>query len=233
MSPMNGNGGSRSVEWQAFEANAEELRRLLGRGLRRELVHDPRAAVARIQNLSVADLADEAFAWALENWKQKPTTTTPELWTRKRALQLLDEALDSEALAAESRAEERATERVLLAHDVHEDDEERADWLDMAELAGRAKARDADGGDDEPFDGLESDPQLSSPPDRLDGRETLVELERAMLRLPENRRKAVAHRYLDGLSVEEIAYLLDSPPVAVEREIATGLVELQRSLAAG
>lgn len=233
MSSMNGNGVARSVEWQAFEANAAELRRLLERGLRRELVHDPRAAVARIQNLSVADLADEAFAWALENWKQKPTSTSPELWTRKRAHQLLDEALDSETLAAESRAEERATERVLLAHDIHDDDEERADWLDMAELAGRRKKHDKDLGDDEPFDGLESDPQVSSPSDRLDGRETLIELERAMLGLPEARRKAVAHRYLDGLSVEEIAYLLDSPAVAVEREIATGLVDLQRALAAG
>jgi RNA polymerase sigma factor (sigma-70 family) len=196
-------------------------------------VHDPRAGVARIQNVSVADLADEAFAWALESWKQKPTTTSPELWTRKHAHQLLDEALDAEALAAESRAEERATERVLLAHDLHEDDEERADWLDMAELAGRATKHDKDLGEDEPFDGLESDPQVSSPSDRLDGRETLVELERAMLGLPEQRRKAVAHRYLDGLSVEEIAYLLDSPAVAVEREIATGLAELQRALAAG
>lgn len=231
---MTGNGVARSAEWELFEVNAAELRLLLERCLRRELVHDSRAAVARIQNLSVADLADEAITWALENWKAKPTATPPDLWIRKRALQLLDEALDAETLAAESRAEERAVERRLVAHDLTDDvgDEERADWLDMADLAKRGLKRVRDLGEDEPFDGLESDPQVSSPQDRLDERESIAMVERAMLRLPEGRRKAVAHRFLDGLPVEEIAYLLDSTAGAVEREIAAGIKDLQVALAA-
>jgi len=230
---MTNNGVARSAEWGLFEANAAELRVLLERCLRRELVHDSRAALARIQNLSVADLADEAITWGLENWKAKPTATQPDLWIRKHALLLLDEALDAETLAAESRAEERDAERRLVAHDISDDgdDEERADWLDMAQLATRGDRREKDGGEDEPFDGLESDPQVSSPQDRLDERETIEELERAMLRLPEQRRRAVAHRYLDGLCVEEIAYLLEIRSDVVEREIVAGLSELQAALA--
>jgi DNA-directed RNA polymerase specialized sigma24 family protein len=186
-----------------------------------------------VQNLAVPDLADEAIAWALENWKAKPTATSPELWVKKRALQLLDAALDAEALAAESRAEERATERRLIAHDLTDDvdDEERAGWLDMAELASRGKRRELDDGEDEPFDGLESDPQVSSPQDRLGGRESIAELERAMLRLPEKRRRIVAHRFLDGLSLAEIAYLLDDAPRHVESELVAALHDLHAHLA--
>jgi RNA polymerase sigma factor (sigma-70 family) len=231
---MGSDGVARSAEWQLFEANAAELRVQLARCLRRELVHDARAAGVRIQNLAVTDLADEAIAWGLENWKAKPTATPPELWIRKRALQLLDTALDAEALAAESRAEERDTERRLVAHDLSDDghDEERAGWLDMAELATRGDRREREGGDDEPFDGLESDPQVSSPQDRLGERETIAALERAMLRLPEERRRMVAHRFLDGLSVHEIAYLLESTARHVESEIRAGLRDLQFALAA-
>jgi DNA-directed RNA polymerase specialized sigma24 family protein len=231
---MTGNGVARSAEWERFEANAAELRLLLERCLRRELVHDSRAAVARIQNLSVADLADEAIAWGLENWKAKPTATPPDLWIRKHALQLLDEALDAETLAAESRAEERSVERRLIAHDLVDDgdDEERADWLDMAQLAGRADRREKDGGEDEPFDGLESDPQVSSPQDRLDERETIEALERAMLHLPERTRRVVAHRFLDGLSVPEIAYLLEVRAETVESETVDGVSALRAELAA-
>jgi len=228
------NGAPRSTEWGLFEANAAELRMLLERCLRRELVHDSRAAVARIQNLSVADLADEAITWGLENWKAKPVATPPDLWIRKRALQLLDEALDAEALAAESRAEERSVERRLIAHDLIDDgaDEERADWLDMAQLATRDQGREKDGGDDEPFDGLESDPQVSSPSDRLDERETIEALERAMLHLPERTRRVLAHRFLDGLSVSEIAYLLEVRTDTVEREMTDGVSALRTELAA-
>jgi RNA polymerase sigma factor (sigma-70 family) len=234
MRAMTSNGAARSTEWGLFEANAAELRVLLERCLRRELVHDSRAAVARIQNLSVADLADEAITWALENWKAKPIATSPELWIRKHALQLLDEALDAETLAAESRAEERSVERRLIAHDLVDDgaDEERADWLDMAQLATRGDRREKDGGDDEPFDGLESDPLVSSPADRLDERETIEALERAMLHLPEQTRRVLAHRFLDGLSVNEIAYLLEVRADTVEREMVDGVSALRAELAA-
>ena len=221
----------RSAEWIDVEATAAEVRRRIERTLRRELIHDPRAGLARRQNLAASDLADEAFAWSLENWRAKPSAVAPEQWMRKRALQILDEALDREALAAESRAEERAAERRLIAHDLPRDDDEREGWVEIADLATRRRRREIDGGDDDPFDGLAGDPLLSSPADRLDERETLVELERAMLTLPERRRKAVAHRFLDGLEVEEIAYLLDAPVAEVRSEILAGLSDLQRSLA--
>jgi DNA-directed RNA polymerase specialized sigma24 family protein len=232
MMPMRTNDASRSAEWRTFEANVADLRRLLERGLRRELVHDPRAAKVRIQNLSVADLADEAITWGLENWRAQPAATSPDIWVRKRALQLLDEALDAESLAAESRAEERAAERRHMAHDLMDDgdDEERTAWLDMAGLATRTKKHEKDGGEDEPFDGLESDPQVSSPEERLDERELIAQMERALLALPDCRRRIVSHRYLDGLTVEEIAYIQDMSKHAVQLEIVTGLRELQLAL---
>lgn len=230
---MSTNGVARSAEWGLFEEYAADLRRILTRTLRRELVHDARSATARIQNLPVADLADEAIAWGLENWKAKPHATSPESWVRKRALQLLDELLDGEALAAESRAEERDVERRVLAHELLSDahDEERADWLDMAELALRSRRHERPSPDDEPFDSLESDPQVSSPEERLGDRETILRLERALLRLPEKRRKIVAHRFLDGLEVAEIAYIVEEPAKAVEQEIAAGLRDLQAEMA--
>lgn len=230
---MTSNGVARSGEWGVFEEYAGDLRRMLARTLRRELVHDARSATARIQNLPVGDLADEAIAWGLENWRQKPHATSPETWVRKRALQLLDELLDGEALAAESRAEERDAERRVLAVELLEDahDEERADWLDMAGLAMRRRRRERPSPDDEPFDSLECDPQVSSPEERLGERETILRLERALLRLPEKRRKIVAHRFLDGLAIEEIAYLVDEPAKGVEQEIAAGLRDLQAEMA--
>src|SRR5262245_5689524 len=230
---MTSNGVARSAEWGVFEEYAGDLRRMLARTLRRELVHDARSATARIQNLPVGDLADEAITWGLENWRSKPHATSPETWVRKRALQLLDELLDDEALAAESREEERDAERRVLAHEILTDqhDEERSDWLDMAELALRSRRRERPSLDDEPFDSLESDPQVSSPEQRLGERETILRLERALLRLPEKRRKVVAHRFLDGLAIEEIAYLVDEPAKTVEHEIATGLRELQAAMA--
>lgn len=230
---MTSNGVARSAEWGLFEEYAADLRRMLARTLRRELVHDARSATARIQNLPVGDLADEAIAWGLENWRQKPHATSPESWVRKRALQLLDELLDGEALAAESRAEERDAERRVLAHELISDahDEERTDWLDMADLAQRSSSRERPSPDDEPFDSLESDPQVSSPEQRMGDRETIVRLERALLRLPEKRRKVVAHRFLDGLEVAEIAYLVDEPATQVEQEIAAGLRDLQAEMA--
>lgn len=229
---MTTNGVLRSAEWRDFEKDALGWRKRLVRTLRRELVHDARAASVRLQNLTAPDLADEAIAWALENWKAKPAATSPEQWTRKQALRLLDEALDTEALAAESRADERAAESRLVAHELANEDEERTSWFDMANMARRSKLRETDPGDNDAFDGLESDPLVSSPADRLDEREMLVTVEKALLRLPERRRKAVAHRYLDGLAVEEIAYLLDIDTDTARREIATGIAELQSGLGA-
>jgi RNA polymerase sigma factor (sigma-70 family) len=236
MSPMRDNGSPRSDEWLEVQRTASDLRRRLERLLRRRLVHDPRAVAERPHNIVAADLADDAFTWALENWKAKPSAVTPEQWMRKRGLQLLDEALDREALAAEGRAEsladERDAERRLLAHQLLRHEDERADWYDMAGMAAADGKADAEGGEFDPFDGIACDPLVSSPSERLDERETLVALDRALLTLPEHRRKIVAHRYLDGLSVEEIAYLLDAPSADVRVEIASGIEDLRRAVVA-
>lgn len=227
---MRDDSRARPDDWNETESNASEVRRRLARTLRRELVHDARSAAARRANLAADDLADEAITWALENWRAKPGAVSPEQWMRKRALQILDEALDREALAAESRAEERAVESVRLAGDAQNEDEERADWIDLAGMAKADGKTDGEAGED-PFDGLAGDPLVSSPADRFAERETFVVLETALRGLPERRRKMVAHRYLDGLAVEEIAYLLDSTAGDVRREIAAGIDDLRREVA--
>jgi DNA-directed RNA polymerase specialized sigma24 family protein len=236
MTAMRDNGSPRSEEWVEVQQTASELRRRLERMLRRRLVHDPRVVAERPHDIVAADLADEAFTWALENWKAKPATVTPEQWMRKRGLQLLDAALDREALAAEGRAEsvaeERDAERRLLAHQLLRHDDGRAEWLDMAGMGAADSKADAETGEYDPFDGIACDPLVSSPAERLDERETLVALDRALLTLPEHRRKIVAHRYLDGLAVEEIAYLLDAPVPDVRAEIAAGIEDLRRAVVA-
>ena len=220
-----GNGAA-TREWTEFRAGIDHNRKELDRLLRREMVHDARADMVAT-SISVADLADEAICRTLDDWKSKPASTSAGLWLRKRALQLLDETLDREALAEESREEQDSVERRLVAQDVLDDDEERSRWLDVAELANPSRTRDLDSTEVQAFDGLSSDPTLSSPERRLADRERLVELERAMMQLSEARRKAVAHRYLDGLTPQEIAYLMDRSVQEVEREIQSGLRELQ------
>jgi DNA-directed RNA polymerase specialized sigma24 family protein len=233
---MRDDASPRSEEWTEVRRVASELRTRLERMLRRRLVHDPRVVAERPHDVVAADLADEAFAWALENWRAKPAAVSPEQWMRKRGLSLLDEALDRESLAAEARAEslaeERDEERRLLAHELLRHEDERADWIDMAGMASADGKGDADSDDDDPFDGRACDPLVSSPSERLDERETLLSLERALSALPERRRKVVAHRYLDGLAVEEIAYLFDEPTSEVRGEIAKGLEDLRRSVVA-
>ena len=219
-------------EWQAFRDGMVDHRTRLERMLRRELVHDPRSSRARIHNVSARDLADEALCQVLDDWRSKPSTTTPFQWMVKHGLLLLDRTLDQEALAAESRAEEREEERRLLAHDLEHADEERARWLEVAGLARLDGEAFAETSGDEPqqFDGLASPPDTSSPHERMLQAETLLELEHAMLRLPELRRRAVAHRFLDGLDVGEISFLLDLEEDEVEIELRSALDSLRRDL---
>ena len=75
-------GRPETGEWTDFRDGAERHRHALERTLRRQLLHDPRAATARLQNFSPRDLADEALAWALEEARSKPSGTTPEQWMR-------------------------------------------------------------------------------------------------------------------------------------------------------
>lgn len=194
-------------EWAEFRSAAALHQKEVERSLRRQLVHDSRAATARLQNVSARDLADEAFAWTLSEWRSKPAGTTPEKWMRKRALQILDEALDREALAAESRAEERLEESRVVAMGIATDDEERTRWLEMM---------DGKGDPPVPFDGLAAADEMSRVDVRLDETEQLQQLERALARLPEIRRRVVVHRYLDDLPTEDVAYLLDVTTTEVE-----------------
>src|SRR5947207_7887685 len=173
----------RPDDWRELETTASEVRRRLARTLRRELVHDPRSTLARTANIAADDLADESFTWALENWRAKPATVSPEGWMRKRGLQILDESLDREALAAESRAEERAVESDRLAGDAPNEDEDRADWIDVSGMAAGDGKTDGDVSED-PFDGLVGDPLVTSPAERYAERETLGVLETAMRGLP-------------------------------------------------
>ncbi len=230
-------------EWEDFRGSIVDHRKRLERALRREMIHDARAATARLQNVAVVDLADDALCHTLDQWRSKPGGTAPFEWMLKHALLLLDAALDREALAAESRQEERAEESKLVAHDLMQDDDERAAWLDMVELtrlAGDGEAGDGaiEGGgargvlspDGHQFDGLTSPADASVPDERLQQRETLAALERALLDLPEVRRRAVAHRFLDGLGIDEVAYLLDLEPDDVEIEVAEALKTLRGDL---
>ena len=218
----NGNGTPDTDEWAAFRHDAEEHRKDLERSLRRLLIHDPRAMKQRIQSVSPPDLADEAFTWALDEWRSKPTGTSPEQWMRTRALHLLDEALDLESLAAESRDEDRREENRQLARELLKDDEERERRLELLE----------DSVAEQPvqFDGLAADDEVSSVESRLDATEVLEHLDRALARLPEIRRRIVVHSYLDELSAEDVAYLLDLSVADVEGELASAVKSLRLEL---
>ncbi len=220
-------------EWDAFHDSVLDHRKRLERALRREVVHDARSARCRLQNLAVRDLADEALCQTLDEWRSKPSGTPPFEWMLKRGLHLLDEALDREALAAESRHEERSEEQRLHEFNLTRDDEERARWLEVAGLArGADDEAFAETGDGEScqFDRLTSPPDTSCPDARMQQAETILELDRALLRLPELRRRAVAHRFLDGLDLGEVAFLLDLEEHEVEVELTSALRTLRDDL---
>jgi len=233
---MRDDGRPRSEEWTDVARAASEVRRRLQRMLRRRLVHDERTSAERPRAILAADLADDAFAWALDNWRAKPATVTPEQWMMKRGLSLLDDALDREALAAEGRAEtlaeERGAERRLLAHALLRSEDGRRDYVDLAGMATSDGRADGEPEEYDLFDETACDPLVASPSDRIDERERLAHVESALSSLADHRRRIVAHRYLDGLSVEEIAYLLDAPELDVKAEIAAGIEDLRRAVLA-
>ncbi|MCE9634593.1 MAG: hypothetical protein K8T90_02720 [Planctomycetes bacterium] len=209
-------------EWDEFRQDAETIRKDLERLLRRRMIHDPRAAKARLQNISPPDLADESYAWALEEWRSKPHATSPQMWVRKRALQLLDESLDTESLAAESRAEERLEESRILARELLTDDQERDRRLELLE---------SEGGDDSlPFDSIAADEAVSNVESRLAETELLERLDGALARLSETTRRVVVHSFLDDLPADDVAYLLDLSAEDVVRELASGVKALRADL---
>lgn len=209
-------------EWTDFRAGLARWRKALERMLRRQLLHDSRAAQVRLQNLAPQDVADEAITWALDEWRSKPTGTSPEQWTRKRALQILDEALDRESLAAESRAEERRNEsRLTQQTELFEDEDERTRWIELADGTGDPPVE---------FEALAADDAVSRVDSRLDETELLEQLDRALARLPEIRRRVVVHRYLDDLAPEDVAYLLDVTTNEVDTELAAAVKALRLDL---
>ncbi len=223
-----------TAEWSDFRDRVVQHRQTVERTLRRELVHDPRAGSVRLQNVAVRDLADEALCQVLDDWRSKPGGTPPFQWMLKRGLHLLDETLDREALAAESRAEEREEQRRLFAHEILHDDEERARWREIAGFATRAAA-DAgtvETGDDRlHFDGIASS-RNATPERQVEALETLRMLADALLTLSEPQRRAVSHRYLDGLDVDDVAFLLDVSATDVAMHLEAGLAALRVALAA-
>lgn len=211
-----------SEEWTAFQQNALEHRKDLERTLRRLLTHDRRTDGARASGVSARDVADEALTWALSEWRSKPSRTPPAQWMRKRAIQLLEEALDRETLDDEGRREELLEERRQRKLEHVVDDEERTRWRD---LIGSRREPPV------PFDGLAADDQVSRVESRLDETELLEQLDRELGNLPEIGRRVLVHRYLDDLGVDDIAYLLDLPVEDVQRELDGAVADLRRRLA--
>jgi RNA polymerase sigma-70 factor (ECF subfamily) len=70
----------------------------------------------------------------------------------------------------------------------------------------------------------------ADPRDRLEERETQVELERALAALPDEQRLAIVLVDLQGLSVEEAASVLDVPPGTVKSRCFRGRARLAVAL---
>jgi RNA polymerase sigma factor (sigma-70 family) len=217
-----------SAEWRELRENAELHRDDVVRHLRHRLAGDPRADATDL--LSLREIAEEAYALAVEDWRSKPAAISPAAWLRRHALVILDAALDEAALAAEGADEERRAERPEAQQDREDVEEGRRAWFEMVD-------RDDEGGlpasiteELGTFDLLVCDPTVSSPEERMRERELLAEIGRALQSLPERSRRAVAHRYLDGLPLAEVAYLLECSEAEAQSEIAAGLAELNRRI---
>jgi RNA polymerase sigma factor (sigma-70 family) len=220
----NGSAEVTPEEWRSFREDASKHRRALERIVRRTLVHDPRVAEARLRNLDPVDFADEAMCWALSEWRAKPSGVTPEQWARKRALQILDAALDRESLNAEGRAEERRVESQLRAGEIEPQDEVESLWREVFEEETREIPPD--------FEELPSDPAVSQADVRFSEAERVTELTQALRRLPDLQRRVVSLRFLDGLKADDVAYLLDLTPEQASQEMAEALRALRTELAA-
>ena len=71
----------------------------------------------------------------------------------------------------------------------------------------------------------------AAPHDRAARRETLRTLAAALLELPPGPRAAVVLRHVDGLSVAEVASVLERPEGTIKAQVSRGLAQLRHHLA--
>ena len=215
-----------SAEWLAFEAQAEELRWGLARELEARFAGDPRVSLA--PDVSFDEIAEEAFALAFEQWRAKPAAVAPATWMRRHATSVLEATLDAAALAAESAGEEREAERGEAIASRADAEEGRRQWSELVDPDDEGAPVLSITEELGSFDLLVCDPLVSSPEDRMREHELLAEIGRALQGLPDRLRRAVAHRYLDGLPMVEVAYLLECTETEARQAVTSGLAELRR-----
>ncbi|HET9681350.1 MAG TPA: RNA polymerase sigma factor [Candidatus Limnocylindrales bacterium] len=76
------------------------------------------------------------------------------------------------------------------------------------------------------------DEAATDPSEASTSRESVAELARLLLELPESQRAAVVLRHVDGLSIAEIAIALGRPEGTVKSHVSRGLERLRRRLTA-
>lgn len=175
--------------------------------LRFALTYDARRDERKDATPLPEDLCDEAIEWIEAHTEDRPTGVLPALWLRKVALARLDEQLERQALSNGGvyRSWSGAAD-LLLAPEAHHDPVERGRWLQVHARAA-SDARHA---------------PVSIAPDGAAERERMARLERAIVRLPELRRRVVLHYYFDQLTSEEIAYLLEATVEEIDQELLSG-----------
>jgi RNA polymerase sigma factor (sigma-70 family) len=154
------------------------------------------------------------------------------------ALRFLGEARDAEEVAQD------AFVRAYRAMDGYEADRIRAlrlrPWLAaiVVNLARNRRRRVSDRTPPLQLDPIVADgfePPTSdagaAPHDRAARRETIRTLASALLQLPPGPRAAVVLRHVDGLSVAEVAAVLERPEGTVKAQVSRGLAQLRLHLA--
>jgi RNA polymerase sigma factor (sigma-70 family) len=154
------------------------------------------------------------------------------------ALRFLGEARDAEEVAQD------AFVRAYRAMDGYEADRIRAlrlrPWLAaiVVNLARNRRRRVSDRTPPLQLDPIVADgfePPTSDagavPHDRAARRETIRTLASALLQLPPGPRAAVVLRHVDGLSVAEVAAVLERPEGTVKAQVSRGLAQLRLHLA--
>jgi DNA-directed RNA polymerase specialized sigma24 family protein len=208
----------REVEWADYTAHLPQHVDGVLRMLAIVLAHDVRRQDGDVKREVAGELASEAVAWVAAHRSEAPADAPPALWLRKVALTLLDERLEKEAIANGGVYRSWAGETGSPIAPLLEDARERSRWSRVAERV-EAESRG------EPVR------QAAGPQEE---HERIRALERALLRLPEVRRRAVTHHYLDHLAHNEIGFLLEISVDEVALELDAGLkgIWLEMGLAA-
>jgi RNA polymerase sigma factor (sigma-70 family) len=190
-----------------YQSELPRLRGAIERMLRLAHAYDARRDDRSDGEALLDDLCEEAVEWIEAHTEDRPSGVGPSLWLRKTALGRLDEHLERQALANGGLYRSwSGTADLLLAAAAHHDPVERKRWL---QVHARAAA-----------DGSRSPVSIAISAD--EERERMARLERAIVRLPELRRRVVLHYYFDQLTSDDIAYLLDSTVEEIEQELLSG-----------